>query len=35
MKAKHFKIGDYIANYECEPYFFKVEEIKKNENSRD
>ena len=31
MKAKHFKIGDYIADSECEPYFFKVEEIKKNE----
>ena len=31
MKAKNFKVGDLILDYECEPYTFEVEEIKKNE----
>ena len=29
MESNDLRIGNYIADYECEPYYFKVEEIKK------
>ena len=29
-KVTDFRIGNYIQDYECEPYIFQVEEISKN-----
>ena len=29
--SKEYRIGNYILDYECEPYYFPIEEIKKNE----
>lgn len=31
MEAKKFRINNYIVDYETEPYYFKIEEIKRNE----
>jgi hypothetical protein len=30
MKSTELRIGNWIADYECEPYYFQVEEIKKH-----
>ena len=30
IKANELRIGNWIADYECEPYHFKVEEIRKH-----
>ena len=30
VKPQEFTIGNYIQDFECEPYYFQVEEIKKN-----
>lgn len=29
LEAKDLRIGNYIAEYECEPYFFAIEQITK------
>lgn len=29
IKAKELRIGNYIQDYECEPYIFQVEELRK------
>jgi hypothetical protein len=30
IQAKDLRIGNWIADYGCEPYFFQVEQIRKN-----
>lgn len=31
MNPAHFRIGDLIQDFECEPYYFPIEQIKLNE----